>query len=170
MLKRNYFFLISLLVVMALVFGVPGGADAKDWPLCPFEEAVDIVGPAWHGHMRFFVDSGVEKVTFNGRCRNVEINETFETEWFARTVPPGPALLETDLVVYGSPDESWNLIIGADEVLIDDLADCYREELLPGEPLVFCLQFLSVHNFDVILENEDYEADVILLRAIPARK
>ena len=66
MLKRNYFLLIPLLVVMALVFGASGGANAKGFPTCP-ANAVKTVGPAVVGHMEFLgVGVPEEFIIFNG--------------------------------------------------------------------------------------------------------
>ena len=60
MLKRNCFFLIPLVVVMALVFGVPDGADAKQWPVCPYEANFKIRGPAIVLQMDFVIGDDQE--------------------------------------------------------------------------------------------------------------
>ena len=165
MLKRNYFFLIPLLVVTVLVFGVPGGADAKQWPNCPYEEEFNIRGPAIVLQMDFVkVDSREDAIFVSGRCGNITIDEPIrweDVEWGEGSGVLTEAELEgavigVDVPVApyeeGTPPELWEL-----------LQACY-----PADVGAYCLKVQNVRNFTE--ENGEYSADVILLRAVQPKK
>jgi hypothetical protein len=166
MLKRNTFLIISLLVVMALVFGTSAKVDAKAWPNCPFSTEFKIRGPAIILKMDFVkVDSREDAIFYNGQCGNVTIDEPItweDVEWsegsgtlteedlegavFGVDVPPDIYIGE------GTPPELWEL-----------LQACY-----PDDVDIYCLKVQNVRNFTE--ENGEYSADVILLRAVPPNK
>jgi hypothetical protein len=162
MLKRNYFFLIPILVVMALVFGVSEGVDAKGWPRCDLIETHN-QGPGIRAHFEFIItntNTGErEDLEVVGGCLNITVEEEDpiileDVEWGALDQDSPPDGLQADELkgnVFGisHTDDIWGLIV-----------QCYR--LDTGSVFAVCLKIVSVHNF---IDNEDgtYSADVILM-------
>lgn len=180
MLKLNHVVSLPLLMVVALLFGVPGGMYAKDSPP-NVPEGTLLVGPAVDGIMTFFVDTtdstcsskGYEKVSFVGSCRNVDIDAQICFAW--KHASPAPALQETDLVAQGNQTSTGNQRFGQvvkipfsfpPSSLYTSLVACYGDDSY-GD--VFLLQFQSVNDFTV-LPDQTYTADVVLKRLICAKK
>jgi hypothetical protein len=155
MIKRNTFLIISLLVVMALVFGAPEGADAKGFPTCP-ANAVQTVGPAVVGHIEFLGVGSEEYIVFTGRCGNNEIDgESIPLIWSNNE----DGLLTEEELIYRDQGETHYATFQIPQTYVGPLADCFRED-----DAAFCLQFQNVRNFTGTIG--DYSADVVLLRVV----
>lgn len=187
MSKLTRFFPIFSLIVLAFLFGVSGGVDAKQAGGAP--PGPNTVGPATVGTMTFFVDDdhpdGLEpgKISFVGTCGGLTINGESWYDW--RDITKDPVLEAIHLVNYGAdvnPNEPgpWELIVNVQAdvssptehvtTLESQLQDCYRTEF----PIQ--LQFKNVRNFielpdsDPENEKEKFSAEVILLRVtVPGR-
>jgi hypothetical protein len=153
MLKRNTFLIISLLVVMAAVFGTSVKVDAKAWPNCPFEYTHN-QGPAIRAHFDFLIDG---YVVVSGSCKNITIepSEPIDAEW--QELDTGDdgldkADLQGNVFQITNTDPLWGLVV-----------ECYGIDT--GTTQTVCVKIVSVHNFT---DNDDgtYSADMIFMRVV----
>jgi hypothetical protein len=155
MLKRNYFFLIQLLVVMALVFGASAGLNAKGFPACPNPQRLQ--GPAIRAHLEFVLNGPREDLDISGICMNISLEDPPVTligfDWGDIPDIDGDGFDADDL-----RGASFR-VLNTDVDLWVIIEDCFRLDI--GTQNV-CLKIVGVHNFTA---NPDgtYSADVNLL-------
>lgn len=157
MSKLNPFFFIPFLMVLALVFGVPGGVDAKAWPGCPPSDSTHNQGPGIRVHFEFL--SGGQDIMVSGACGNITLDppETIsDIEWQELDVG-NDDLDRADLIgnvfeISNTAGGLWGLILA-----------CFKLEV--GEVGAVCLKIVSVSQ---LTNNGDgsYSADMILVRVV----